>query len=331
MYVSIATSGGSTSCRACSIMYVSSVIRVNLAYWNIRKRRVECSSGVPLVNGEPLYFFHFSGFNPDVPQQFSRHQNRFRTQDLGEASSLVRGYQNELLQHGYDTCKQWPYAYGTFSDGTVIPDVARRVHSEDSSLPSKVADPFSPAGYEAFVRTWNCRLEGPSGPTGLTKLAHRIYSIRPDLRAAMPDVLGSDQRRYSEWFVGRGKQEYNLPEALVAPARAVLNQDGPARVAGASELDRLMHHIYHSRPDLRRAFPSPHGRDRLSYRVWLLSYGRLEYQLLKDSYSAGLWEEWHAALRATPSRVTRWWHRARLATLLISGRLGNWPKPGFPI
>ena len=70
----------------------------------------------------------------------------------------------------------------------------------------------------------------------------------------MPDVLGSDRPRYLEWLVGRGKQEYDLPEALVAPVRALLNQDGPARATVASELDRLMHQIYHSRPDLQRAF-----------------------------------------------------------------------------
>ena len=297
---------------------------MNLAYWNIQQRHVECSSGVPLVNGAPLYFFHFSGFKPDAPGEFSRHQNRFRTQDLGEASTLVRDYRKELLQRGYGACKQWPYAYGSFTDGTPIPDVARRVHREDPSLPNTVADPFSAVGFKAFVRTWNCRLESPSGPSGLTKLAHRIYSIRPDLRAAMPDVLGSDRPRYLEWFVGRAKQDYDLPEALVAPVRELLNQDGPARATVASELDRLMHQIYHSRPDLQRAFPSPWGDDRVNYRAWLLGYGRLEYPLLKDSYSAGLWEEWREALRATPSWVTRWWQRGRLATFLISGRLGNW-------
>ena len=57
--------------------------------------------------------------------------------------------------------------------------------------------------------------------------------------------------------------------------------------------------------------------------------GRLEYPLLKDSCSAGLWEEWRRALRATPSRTTRWWHRARLATLLIFGRLGNWTRSSY--
>src|SRR6201996_49172 len=48
----------------------------NVAYWNLHERRLTQDDGRYLVNGRPLAFFHFSGFDPDHPVSLSRHQNR---------------------------------------------------------------------------------------------------------------------------------------------------------------------------------------------------------------------------------------------------------------
>ena len=36
----------------------------NVAYWNLHERDLEWTDGRYLVNGQPLTFFHFSGFVP---------------------------------------------------------------------------------------------------------------------------------------------------------------------------------------------------------------------------------------------------------------------------
>ncbi len=48
-------------------------VTVNVAYWNLGPRRLTASGGGYLVNGEPLTFFHFSGYDPRRPWLLSRH------------------------------------------------------------------------------------------------------------------------------------------------------------------------------------------------------------------------------------------------------------------
>jgi hypothetical protein len=46
---------------------------VNVAYWNLHARRLTGAHGSYTVDGKPLRFFHFSGFDPDVPYVLSKH------------------------------------------------------------------------------------------------------------------------------------------------------------------------------------------------------------------------------------------------------------------
>src|SRR5260370_13536968 len=45
----------------------------NVAYWNLSSRQMGRIEDSFTANGEPLYFFHFSGFDPTNPRDFSRH------------------------------------------------------------------------------------------------------------------------------------------------------------------------------------------------------------------------------------------------------------------
>jgi hypothetical protein len=46
---------------------VSSSPALNVAYWNLEERDISCDGATFLVNGQPLGFFHFSGFEPSRP------------------------------------------------------------------------------------------------------------------------------------------------------------------------------------------------------------------------------------------------------------------------
>ena len=66
---------------------------LNVAYWNLHERQVD-SLAPPRCNGEPLYFFHFSGFKIDALDAVSKHQNRFRLEerpDLREVQDRLAG------------------------------------------------------------------------------------------------------------------------------------------------------------------------------------------------------------------------------------------------
>ncbi len=69
----------------------------NTAYWNLHSRRLEHDGERYTVDGRPLAFFHFSGFDPQKPEVLSRHQSRVA---VGENPALVRGSASEYADRG---------------------------------------------------------------------------------------------------------------------------------------------------------------------------------------------------------------------------------------
>jgi len=304
---------------------------LNVAYWNIHGRCVQERAGEYVVNGEPLYFFHFSGFDPENVENFSRHQDRFTTEDLGGASELVHSHAKALLKSGHAECKSWPYAYGTFEDGTILPDVARRVHREDRTLIVTIEDPFSADGLRAFLRIWNSRTGGGKAP--ITRLARWVYDQRPDVQNAFPDIFGSDRNAFIDWFVTSGKTEYQLPEALIAPLRDVSKHR--RKLEGNASAQRVdvsvpLRSVYEARVDLHQAFPEPEGRHRLAYLTWLLTFGRIECEL-NSAEVEFVRNQWSREAMKSHSALARVWYRAKIGILRASARLRNGGQTAFSL
>jgi hypothetical protein len=113
----------------------------NVAYWNLHEREISVASGDFRVNGEPGYFFHFSGFDPNRPQIVSKHQNRFTFEQIGEARKLFDHYRERLLAQGWQQTHALPYAYDYYETGEAIPPVAREEFWElgaDASISSLI-------------------------------------------------------------------------------------------------------------------------------------------------------------------------------------------------
>ena len=102
----------------------------NVAYWNLHGRKVHRAESGYQVNGQPLVFFHFSGIEPESLDGVSKHQNRFRLTQTGDASKLYRNYASALFEAGFRTCRHWPFAYGVFDNGVKIPNSVRRQYLE---------------------------------------------------------------------------------------------------------------------------------------------------------------------------------------------------------
>ncbi len=81
----------------------------NVAYWNLHERELTWDGHRYRVNGEPLKFFHFSGFDADEPHLLSKHQGDNPRILLSERPGLRRictEYQRDL-----DGARR-PQAYG---------------------------------------------------------------------------------------------------------------------------------------------------------------------------------------------------------------------------
>ena len=100
---------------------------LNLAYWNLPHRRLEHSGDDWTVEGRPLVFFHFSGFDPHRPDLLSRHQDRVSPTEQPALAELLTTYAKRLLGQGYDDASALSYAHDVFGDDRrVLPALRRR-------------------------------------------------------------------------------------------------------------------------------------------------------------------------------------------------------------
>ena len=114
----------------------------NVAYWNLHERVVSLD-GSPTVNGEPLYFFHASGFDPDKPSIISKHQDRFQMADIGDSRKLYTRYRDLLIEKGRNETRSWTFSYDFFHNGVKVPPSARRYYWSLGTDVIHLGDPFS--------------------------------------------------------------------------------------------------------------------------------------------------------------------------------------------
>lgn len=84
----------------------------NVAYWSVVGAVVTCADGAYRINGMPLRFFHFSGFDPAAPEEVSRFAPGMKICELGPVSELFLRYRDLLRQAGWSDGRRqsrlWP-------------------------------------------------------------------------------------------------------------------------------------------------------------------------------------------------------------------------------
>ena len=196
----------------------------NVAYWNLPHRKITRDhAGHYLVNGEPLRFFHFSGFDPKAPSVVSKYQTRLSWGSLGKAvQSLYSDYRAMLTANGHRETSDWPYAYGAFDNGVRIPDCFRTYfHKHLAGKPEPETDVFGAADDKATL--WGLFQSQVAG-SPLTVGAMAVYHDHPELKAAFPDVPGGDALRYAHWFTEPGGGEAKIGRAFIEPVQRLLAQ-----------------------------------------------------------------------------------------------------------
>jgi hypothetical protein len=74
----------------------------NMAYWNLHERVLNNSDSTYIVNKKfPLVFFHFSGYDPLIPQILSKYQNRFSLNQRTDIQSLFENYSYVLIRNNF--------------------------------------------------------------------------------------------------------------------------------------------------------------------------------------------------------------------------------------
>jgi glycosyltransferase involved in cell wall biosynthesis/SAM-dependent methyltransferase len=205
----------------------------NVAYWNLHARDLRHDGTSYTVDGRPLAFFHFSGFDPRRPDSLSRHQTRIKLADRPAVDQLCREYAAALDGAAYAVAKSWPYELGRLPDGRPFSPTLRRLFRKGEDRGELHSSPLEDTGYDAFV-TWLGGQDEHS-PPGITRLLAGIYERRDDLQRAFPDLAGKDRADYIRWAWDHGRAELDLSDRLLpvseAPA-APLSPAGPAPFPG---------------------------------------------------------------------------------------------------
>lgn len=191
----------------------------NIAYWNLPTRKLERSGEGYLVDGRPLRFFHFSGFDPLRPEAFSKHQDRIEMAESPALRAICDDYAARLLRNGYEEARTWSYGWGSLPNGVRLDRPARLLYREAVARGDVEPAVFQPAGAERFLSYLR---EVPSD-SGVSRYARALRDARPDLREAFPDVEGDDALAFRQWL-----QEHAEPLGLSSELVSA-NGSGPAK------------------------------------------------------------------------------------------------------
>jgi glycosyltransferase involved in cell wall biosynthesis len=188
----------------------------NVAYWNADQRPVTWSGHRYEVLGEPLRFFHFSGFIPDQPNRLSKYVDRPRVNlfEYPVLAKLCRHYANRLLSMGYLEYSKIRYGLEYSAGGIRLDAAVRRIYRKSlGSMAEKeiqsLPDPFEPSQSDQFLE-WLTDRANPDHPL-VSRYLEGLYECRTDLKAAFPDLLGSGGKQLLEWA---RLQEY-IPKELL--------------------------------------------------------------------------------------------------------------------
>ncbi len=128
----------------------------NVATWNLTHRIVSGSlrDGL-LVNGQPLAFYHFSGFDNGAQEGMLNKYGRA----MPALFELRDWYLSACEGHGQQVLSQVPWAYDFFDNGQPILPAHRKQYRETPELPLRFPHPFATEGEESYFH-WLQRYDG---------------------------------------------------------------------------------------------------------------------------------------------------------------------------
>jgi glycosyltransferase involved in cell wall biosynthesis len=202
-----------------------------VAYWNLHERHLSTGpDGTSTAAGSPLRFLHFSGYDTATPWLLSADcavRPRVVISDSPQLRHLSDAYRTMLLAAG--DAQDVAYGFGRMPDGSLITEHMRELFHAGwlksgradfaADLDVLPAHPFGADGGRAF-RRW---LAEPSSPeernAGVSRLAIRVWTSRPDLQVAFRRPLGEDAAGFRHWCRTHGVAEGLLPEwaSLIEP------------------------------------------------------------------------------------------------------------------
>ncbi|MGQ9896255.1 MAG: glycosyltransferase [Acidobacteriota bacterium] len=125
---------------------------LNVAYWNLRERDITKRNGQFFAKGEPILFFHFSGYDTAHPNIISRHLSRYTLEEYPVIAPLFERYTKLLSTNHHARYRRIPYGFATFDNGFPVEPATRRQYAEALRQGRRFGNPFVAGGRYSFFR-----------------------------------------------------------------------------------------------------------------------------------------------------------------------------------
>jgi len=188
----------------------------DVAYWNLHSRSLEQDGNAFLINGRPLAFFHFSGFDPLHTRTLSKHQNRLLVTDGTPLAAILDYYAQAVQRLGFALTRAWPYGYARFDNGSPISGLHRRLYASlDADQRHELGNPFQASSPGSFFQ-WAGR--PPSTPNALNRFLEFMLAESPEARTAFPDARGKQHKAFLMWAQTHGVERFGYDPRLADPS-----------------------------------------------------------------------------------------------------------------
>jgi hypothetical protein len=150
----------------------------NVARWNLSQRTLtQNKKGMYLIDGKPLRFFHFSGYDSG---QGMMEIKRYVEEDH-VLHTLWDWYDQQLLTDGQESLGNVPWRYSFFSSGNRVGPEMNRLYRQRTDLQKAFPDPFHNNGTLNCFENWYAH-EYPVNP-GSNPANTRFGELRKSFKA----------------------------------------------------------------------------------------------------------------------------------------------------
>ncbi|MBS1890750.1 MAG: methyltransferase domain-containing protein [Actinobacteria bacterium] len=195
----------------------------NIAYWNLPTRTLEIDGDGYKVDGEPLRFFHFSGYDPRRPDDLSKHQNRIALREHVALARICDAYGDQLRKADYEATREWPYSWDDAANGLKLDRISRDLYREGVEARRLSGTPFEESGAAELTDYLTATVHG-TGEAAINRYGTKVWERRQDLRDIFPDIEGASAVAYLEWMREFGPETGASLDLLLGSPRS--NGDG---------------------------------------------------------------------------------------------------------
>lgn len=171
----------------------------NVAFWNLQERHIKLGTQMS-ANGEPLRFFHFSGYDAGQPDAISKFQDRFEMTKIGAVARLFSLYRTLLLEEGHAEASAWPYFYNSFDNGVPVTLFVRDLYDSIGLERRRFRNPFNTKQTGSFYAWMNAPVagEGTEAPF-ISNALHYLWKTSGALQRQFTDILGNGRDAFLNW------------------------------------------------------------------------------------------------------------------------------------